>query len=453
LAVRLGTLTTRKETAVTNFTYSTAALETLEKSDPEVYKALIDEEVRQSEGVELIPSENYCFQEVYALLGSVFNNKYSEGLPGKRYYGGQENTDIIENLGRDRAKALFRAEWANVQPLGGSAMNQAVYFGLLQPGDAVLAMDLSHGGHLTHGAPVSAMSKVFKFTRYKTEIPSGKIDLDKVRAMAKEQKPKMIICGFSSYPRELDYAGFKKIADEVGALTFADVSHIGGLIAGGALANPMDFGFDVMSTTTHKSLRGPRGGLLVAKAIHGAKLDKAVFPGIQGGPHMHQVAATATTLKLASEPAFKVYAKNVIANAKKLAAVLMEGKAELVTGGTDNHMMVVNTVKSFGGLTGDVAEKALDEAGITLNKQVVPDDPNPPLKPSGIRLGTPAATARGMGENEMKQLGDIMLRALHAANDMTALHKLREETKAICKRFPVPGVTADRPFAKGKAAA
>jgi len=437
---------------MTNFTYSDAALETLQKSDPDVYNALINEEVRQSEGIELIPSENYCFPEVYALLGSVFNNKYSEGLPGKRYYGGQENTDIIENLGRDRAKKLFRAEWANVQPLGGSAMNQAVYFGLLNPGDTILAMDLSHGGHLTHGAPVSAMSKVFKFIRYKTEVPSGKIDLDKVRALAQEHKPKMIICGFSSYPRELDYAGFKKIADEVGALTFADVSHIGGLIAGGALANPMDVGFDVMSTTTHKSLRGPRGGLLVAKAIHGNKLDKAVFPGIQGGPHMHQVAATATTLKLAGEPAFKVYAKNVIANAKTLAATLMAGKSELVTGGTDNHMMVVNTVKSFN-ISGDVAEKALDEAGVTLNKQMIPDDPNPPLKPSGIRLGTPAATARGMGEAEMKQLGDIMLRALRAATDMATLHKLRDETKAICNRFPVPGVTADRPFAKGKAAA
>jgi glycine hydroxymethyltransferase len=437
---------------MTNFTYSTAALEQLQKSDPDVFNALINEEVRQSEGIELIPSENYCFPEVYMLLGSVFNNKYSEGLPGKRYYGGQENTDIIENLARDRAKKLFRTEWANVQPLGGSAMNQAVYFGLLEPGDTVLAMDLSHGGHLTHGAPVSAMSKVFKFIRYKSEIPSGKIDLDKVRALAKEHKPKMIICGFSSYPRELDYAGFKKIADEVGALTFADVSHIGGLIAGGALANPMDVGFDVMSTTTHKSLRGPRGGLLVAKKDHGPKLDKAVFPGIQGGPHMHQVAATATTLKLASEPAFKTYAKNVITNAKKLAATLMESNAHLITGGTDNHMMVVDVVSSFN-LTGDVAEKALDEAGITLNKQVIPDDPKPPLKPSGIRLGTPAATARGMGEAEMKQLGDLMLRALRAADDPATLHKLREETKAVCKRFPVPGVTADRPFAKSKAAA
>src|SRR5271154_2284113 len=437
---------------MTNFTYSTAALDRLKASDKDVFEALMHEEERQSDGIELIPSENYCFPEVYALLGSVFNNKYSEGLPGKRYYGGQENTDIIENLGRDRAKKLFRAEWANVQPLGGSAMNQAVYFGLLQPGDAVLAMDLSHGGHLTHGAPVSHMSKVFNFIRYKSELPSGKIDLNKVRDLAKQHMPKMIICGFSSYPRELDYAGFKKIADEVGALTFADVSHIGGLIAGAALANPMDFGFDVMSTTTHKSLRGPRGGLIVCKKEHGAKIDKAVFPGIQGGPHMHQVAATATTLKLASEPAFKVYAKNVIANAKTLAATLMNGKAELVTGGTDNHMMVMNVVKSFN-MGGDVAEKALDHAGITLNKQVIPDDPLPPMKPSGIRLGTPAATARGMGETEMKQLGDLILRALRAADNLATLHKLREETKAICTKFPVPGVTNERPLAKGKAAA
>jgi glycine hydroxymethyltransferase len=431
---------------MTNFTYSTAALEQLKKSDSEIFEALMHEEVRQSEGIELIPSENYCFPEVYALLGSVFNNKYSEGYPGRRYYGGQENTDVIENLGRERAKALFRAEYANVQPLSGSPMNQAVYFGLLQPGDTILAMDLSHGGHLTHGAPVSHMSKVFNFVRYKTEAPSGKIDFDKVRALALEHKPKMILCGFSSYPRELDYASFKKIADEVGALTFADVSHIGGLIAGGALANPMDFGFDVMSTTTHKSLRGPRGGLIVAKKEFGPKIDKSVFPGLQGGPHMHQVAATALTMKLASEPAFKVYAKNVIANAKTLAATLMAGGAELVTGGTDNHMMVVNTVASFK-VSGDVAEKALDAAGITLNKQMIPDDPLPPLKPSGIRLGTPAPTARTMGEGEMKLLGDIMLRVLRAPDDISLLAKLRDETKAICNRFPVPGITTDRPFA------
>ena len=307
---------------MTNFTYSKAALDLLQKSDSEIFNALMQEEIRQTEGIELIPSENYCFPEVYALLGSVFNNKYSEGYPGRRYYGGQENTDIIENLARDRAKALFRAEHANVQPLGGSAMNQAIYLGLLQPGDTILAMDLSHGGHLTHGAPVSHMSKIFNFIRYKTELPTGKIDLDKVRALALEHKPKMIICGFSSYPRELDYAGFKKIADEVGALSFADVSHIGGLIAGGALANPMDFGFDVMSTTTHKSLRGPRGGMILCKKAHGAAIDKSVFPGMQGGPHMHQVAATALTMKLAASDDFKLYAKNTIKNAGVLAKVI-----------------------------------------------------------------------------------------------------------------------------------
>ena len=424
---------------MTNFTYSTAALDQLKKSDLEVFTALMNEEVRQSEGIELIPSENYCFPEVYALLGSVFNNKYSEGYPGRRYYGGQENTDIIENLGRERAKSLFRSEYANIQPLGGSAMNQAIYFGLLQPGDTILAMDLSHGGHLTHGAPVSHMSKVFKFIRYRTELPSGKIDLNKVRELALEHRPKMVICGFSSYPRELDYAGFKKIADEIGALTFADVSHIGGLIAGGALANPMDIGFDVMSTTTHKSLRGPRGGMILAKKEHGAALDKSVFPGLQGGPHMHQVAATALTLKLAAMPEFRAYATNTIRNAKALAATLMEGGAELITGGTDNHMMVVNTVTSFN-VNGTVAEHALDAAGITLNKQMIPDDPNPPMKPSGIRLGTPAATARGMGEAEMKQLGNLMLRTLRATEDTAALAILREETKQICNRFAVPGI-------------
>lgn len=424
---------------MTNFTYSEAALKRLKQSDEDIFNALMHEEIRQSEGIELIPSENYCFPEVYALLGSVFNNKYSEGYPGRRYYGGQENTDTIESLARDRAKAVFRAEHANVQPLGGSAMNQAVYFALLQPGDTVLAMDLSHGGHLTHGAPVSHMSKVFNFVRYKTEVPSGKIDFNKVRELALQHKPKMVLCGFSSYPRELDYASFKKIADEIGALTFADVSHIGGLIAGGALANPMDFGFDVVSTTTHKSLRGPRGGLILCKKEHGPAIDKSVFPGLQGGPHMHQVAAVATTLKLVATDEYKAYAHNVIANAKTLANALMAGGAKLVTGGTDNHMMVINTVEGFG-INGTLSEKALDAVGITLNKQLVPDDPNPPLRPSGIRLGTPAATARGMGKKEMEQLGDLMLRALRAADNPDTLAKLHEETKAICKLFPVPGV-------------
>ena len=424
---------------MTNFTYSTAALDLLKKSDIEIFGALMHEEVRQSEGIELIPSENYCFPEVYALLGSVFNNKYSEGYPGRRYYGGQENTDIIENLARDRAKAVFRAEHANVQPLSGCAMNEAVYFGLLQPGDVILGMDLSHGGHLSHGHPVTNMAKIFKYTRYKTEIPSGKIDLEKVRAVAMEIKPKLIICGHSSYPREYDYAGFRKIADECGALLMADVSHLGGLIAGGALKNPMDFGFDVMTTTTHKSLRGPRGGMILCKKAHASAIDKAVFPGMQGGPHMHQVAAIATTMKLVQTDSYKAYAKQVLANAQTLAAALLAGGAHLVTGGTENHLIVINTATGFG-ISGDIAEKALDKAGITLNKNVTPDDPNPPMKPSGIRFGTPAATARGMGEAEMKKLADIMLQVLRNPADEALLAKLRGETKAICAKFPVPGL-------------
>lgn len=434
---------------MTNFTYSTAALDRLKSSDIDVFNALMHEEERQSDGIELIPSENYCFPEVYALLGSVFNNKYSEGYPGRRYYGGQENTDVIENLARDRAKAIFRAEHANVQPHSGCEMNEAVYFALLQPGDVVLGMDLTHGGHLSHGHPVTNMAKIFKFVRYKSEIPSGAIDLEKLRKVALENKPKLIVCGHSSYPREYDYAAFKKIADEVGAMTMADVSHLGGLIAGNALKNPLDFGFDVMTTTTHKSLRGPRGGMILCKKQYASAIDKSVFPGMQGGPHMHQVAAVATTLKLVATEEYKAYTRQVLANAQALAKALIAGGASLITGGTENHLLVINTTVGFG-ITGDIAEKALDHAGITLNKNVIPDDPNPPMKPSGIRLGTPAATARGMGEGEMKQLGDIMVRALRAHADPAALAKLREETRAICNRFPVPGVVRD---AKSRAAA
>ena len=424
---------------MTNFTYSAAALDRLQKSDAEIFDALMHEEVRQSEGIELIPSENYCFPEVYALLGSVFNNKYAEGYPGRRYYGGQENTDIIENLARDRAKAVFRAEHANVQPLSGCAMNEAVDFALLQPGDVVLGMELSHGGHLSHGHPVTNMAKIFKYSRYRTEIPSGDIDLAKVRQVALETKPKMIICGHSSYPREYDYAGFRKIADEVGAYLMADVSHVGGLIAGGVMKNPLDFGFDVMTTTTHKSLRGPRGGMILCKKSLAAAIDKSVFPGMQGGPHMHQIAAIATTLKLVATDSYKAYAKQVLVNAQALAQALLAGGAHLITGGTENHLIVINTATGFG-ITGNIAEHALDQAGITLNKNVTPDDTNPPMKPSGIRFGTPAATARGMGEAEMKQLADIMLQVLRAPTDEALLAKLRIETRTLCARFPVPGL-------------
>lgn len=424
---------------MTNFTYSAAALDRLEKSDNEIFSALMREEIRQSEGIELIPSENYCFPEVYALLGSVFNNKYSEGYPGRRYYGGQENTDVVETLARERAKTVFRAEHANVQPLSGCPMNEAVYFALLQPGDTIMGMDLTHGGHLSHGHPVTNMSKIFKFVRYRTEVPSGVIDLEKVRQTALENKPKLIICGHSSYPREYDYAGFRKIADEVGALLMADISHLGGLVAGGALKNPLDYGFDVVTTTTHKSLRGPRGGMILCKKQHAAAVDKSVFPGMQGGPHMHQVAAMAVTLKLVQTDDYKAYAKQVLVNAQTLAKELMAGGAHLVTGGTENHLIVINTSTGFG-ITGNIAEAALDRVGITLNKNVIPDDPNPPMKPSGIRFGTPAATSRGMKESEMAFLADIMLQVLRAPNDEALLAKLREETRALCKRFPVPGL-------------
>jgi glycine hydroxymethyltransferase len=413
----------------------------LRETDPDVAAALDGEERRQQMGVEMIPSENYTYPEVLALLGSVFTNKYSEGYPGRRYYGGQEFTDKVEDLARTRACALFRAEHANVQPLSGSPMNQAVYLAFLKPGDTVLAMDLSHGGHLTHGAPVSHMGHLYRFIRYKTNPQQGgAIDFDALRASARETRPKMVLCGYSSYPRDLDYAAFKAIADEVGALTMADVSHIGGLIAGGVMRNPVDAGFDFVTTTTHKSLRGPRGGMILCKAEHAKRIDSSVFPGLQGGPHMNQVAGVAVTLKQAGTPAFQAYARQVLRNAKVLAESLMGQGMKLVTGGTDNHMMVIDTVASVG-LDGATAERVLDAAGITTNKQVIPDDPRPPLKPSGIRLGTPAATTRGMGEEEMRHLARLMIAALRAGEDGATLTRLRSECAEMCRLFPVPGIS------------
>ena len=414
-------------------------LELLKSSDPDVHAALLGEERRQREGLELIPSENYAFPEIYATNGSVFTNKYAEGYPGRRYYGGQLYTDRIETLAIERAKALFRAEHANVQPLSGSPMNQAVYMACLDPGDTVLAMDLSHGGHLTHGAPVSSMGKIFNFVRYKTSPPDGRIDYDAVLETALQVKPKIVLCGHSSYPRELDYARFRAIADAVGALTMADVSHVGGLIAGGVLANPLDAGFDIMTTTTHKSLRGPRGGLILCKAALAQKIDQAVFPGMQGGPHMNAVAGTAVTLKLAAQPQFKVYAQQVIRNACKLADELRERGCALITGGTENHLLVIDTVQSFG-IDGRVAETALDVAGLTVNKQVIPDDPRPPLRPSGIRLGTPAMTTRGMTEAQMTTVAQWIVRAMQEHSDTAALEQIHAEVRELCERFPVPGL-------------
>ena len=412
----------------------------LAASDPEIHAALAGEEARQRAGIELIPSENYTYPEVLVALGSVFTNKYSEGYPGRRYYGGQEYTDVIERVARDRACALFGAEHANVQPLSGAAMNAAVYLGLLEPGDTVLGMDLSHGGHLTHGAPVSHMGSLYNWIRYKSDpAAAGRIDFDALRATARQHRPKMIVCGYSSYPRDYDYAEFKAIADEVGALTMADVSHIGGLIAGGVMRNPCAAGFDIVTTTTHKSLRGPRGGMILVRKPFRRAIDRSVFPGLQGGPHMNQVMGTAITLGKALAPEFRVYAQQVLDNARTLADALMAGGASLVTDGTDNHMMVLDCVQSFG-IDGRVAEEALDKVSITTNKQVIPDDPNPPLRPSGVRLGTPAATTRGMGAAEMECLSAWMLDALRNHGNDAVLAGIRAEVEDTCLRFPVPGI-------------
>ena len=414
----------------------------LRSYDPDIEAAIAGEERRQVDGVEMIPSENYTYPEVLAALGSVLTNKYSEGYPGRRYYGGQEFTDRIENLARDRACALFRAEHANVQPLSGSPMNQAAYFAFLNPGDTVLAMDLSHGGHLTHGAPVSHMGKVFKFERYKSEPnQGGAIDFEALMTRAKETRPKLVLCGYSSYPRDYDYAAFKAVADEVGALTMADISHIGGLVAADAMRNPCDAGFDVVTTTTHKSLRGPRGGLILCKTEHAKKIDAAVFPGLQGGPHMNNVAGAAITFKKAAEPAFKAYSQAILRNSKALAAALMAQGAKLITDGTDNHLMVIDTVASFG-LDGRAAEEALDRIGITTNKQIIPDDPRPPLRPSGVRLGTPACTTRGMDEDDMRAIAKWMVATLRAPEDAVATQKTHAAVREMCRRYPVPGIAA-----------
>lgn len=409
--------------------------------DPDIATAIAGEERRQIDGIEMIPAENYTYPEVLAALGSVLTNKYSEGYPGRRYYGGQEYTDVVERIARERACRLFRAEHANVQPLSGSPMNQAVYFGLLDPGDTILAMDLSHGGHLTHGAPVSHMGKVFRFVHYKTQPErSGAMDFAALAAIAREVKPKLVLCGYSSYPRDYDYAAFKAIADDVGALTMADISHIGGLVAADVMRNPFDAGFDVVTTTTHKSLRGPRGGLILCREKYAKTIDASVFPGLQGGPHMNNVAGAAITFRKAQEPDFRIYAAQVLRNAKTLADALMQRGVRLITGGTDNHLLVIDTMASFG-IDGRIAEEALDRIGITVNKQVIPDDPRPPLRPSGIRLGTPACTTRGMRETEMQTMAQWIVTMLRAPDSTDVAKRLRDEVRLLCREFPVPGVT------------
>ena len=391
--------------------------------DTTVARLIAAEEERQKNVLEMIPSENYVSQDVLAALGSVFTNKYSEGYPGRRYYGGQENTDQIEQLAIDRAKQLFGADHANVQPHSGAQANEAVYYAWCEPGDTILAMDLGHGGHLTHGAPVTRSAREYNFVRYgMKDATTGELDYEAIRALALEHKPKIILAGFSAYPRELDYAKFAEIGSEVGAMLMADMSHIAGLIAGGVAENPFDYGFHVITTTTHKTLRGPRGGMILSKGIVSNPLkrpektldnlptliDRAVFPGTQGGPHMHTIAAKAVAFGEALQPEFKEYARQVVNNAAVLAEELQKGGLKLITGGTSNHLILADVHGSFG-IDGKEAQERLEKAGITTNANAIPDDPLPPFRPSGLRLGTPALTTRGCVEKDMIDIAQRIL--------------------------------------------
>jgi len=411
-------------------------MQSLKAYDPAIYDAIKHEEKRQIEGIELIPSENYVSVAVLEALGSVLTNKYSEGYVGKRYYGGCENVDTVEQLAIDRLKQLFGAEHANVQPLSGAPANIAVYFGLLNPGDTILGMDLSHGGHLTHGHPVTHMAKIFNFVRYKTTA-EGKIDLDNLEKMAKEHKPKMILVGYSAYSREIDYKNIKEIADKVGALTMADIAHIAGLIAAGEMNNPVPL-FDVVTSTTHKTLRGPRGGLIMCKAVHAKAIDKSVFPGFQGGPHENNIAAKAIAFKEALEPSFKDYAKQIKRNARIFEEELRKRDYRLMFGGTDNHLLLIDVANK--GLSGKEAQIALDKAGITCNKNMIPDDPRSPMDPSGIRIGTPAITTRGMKEPEMVKIIGWIDDVIKSWRDDGKLAQIKTQVTKLCLCFPVPGV-------------
>ena len=394
--------------------------------DTQIADLIEAEKKRQQEVTELIPSENYVSDQVLAALGSVFTNKYSEGYPRRRYYGGQTNTDQVEQLAIDRAKQLFGADHANVQPHSGAQANEAVYYAWLQPGDTVLAMDLAHGGHLTHGAPVTRSANIYNFIRYGIkDVETGEIDYDELRELALKHKPKIIIAGFSAYPRELDYAKFAEIGNEVGALLMADMAHIAGLIAGGVAKNPFDYGFHVITSTTHKTLRGPRGGLILSKGTVGNPLkapektleniptliDRAVFPGTQGGPHMHAIAAKAVAFNEALQPEFKEYAAQVIKNAAALAKELQKGGLKLVSGGTSNHLILADVYGSFG-IDGKEAQERLEAAGMTANANSIPNDTLPPYRPSGLRLGTPAMTTKGADEADMIEIAGKIIEAL-----------------------------------------
>ena len=419
--------------------------------DTQVADLIARETSRQQNGIELIPSENYVSNEVLEALGSVFTNKYSEGYPGKRYYGGQDNTDVLEQLAIDRAKQLFGADHANVQPHSGAQANEAVYYAWCEPGDTILSMDLGHGGHLTHGAPVTRSAREYNFVRYGMKnIETGEIDYEEIRELARKHKPKIILAGFSAYPRELDYAKFSEIGNEVGALLMADMAHIAGLIAGGVAKNPFDYGFHVVTTTTHKTLRGPRGGLILSRGKVSSPLvrpektieniptliDRAVFPGTQGGPHMHTSAAKAVSFFEALQPEFKDYARQVVANASVLADELSKRGFKLIGGGTSNHLILADVYSSFS-IDGKEVQERLEKAGITLNANSIANDPLPPFRPSGIRLGTPAVTTRGMKEEQMIEIAKFIEQAI-STNDMSKLAKIRQEVNGFISDYPLP---------------
>lgn len=419
--------------------------------DQAIERLIAAEIERQQTGLELIPSENYVSPDVLKALGSVFTNKYSEGYPGRRYYGGQHNTDQIEQLAIDRAKQLFGADHANVQPHSGAQANEAVYYAWCEPGDTILAMDLAHGGHLTHGAPVTRSAREYNFVRYGIkDVESGEIDYEEIRRLALKHRPKIILAGFSAYPRELDYAKFAEIGNEVGAMLMADMSHIAGLIVGGVAKNPFDYGFHVITTTTHKTLRGPRGGLILSKGVVGNPLkrpektlenlptliDRAVFPGTQGGPHMHTIAAKAVAFGEALRPEFAAYAQQIVKNAAVLADELKRGGLKLVTGGTSNHLVLADVYGSFG-IDGKTAQERLEASGITANANAIPNDSLPPFRPSGLRLGTPAVTTRGMKEAEIKQIAELIIAAIQT-DDPSGHAELKQKTESLAKSFPLP---------------
>lgn len=411
----------------------------IQKQDPEVYAALLGEEKREATGLELIPSENYVSRAVFEANGSVFQNKYSEGYPGNRYYGGQEFTDVIETIAQERACKLFKAKYANVQPLSGAPANLEVYSALLKPGDTVLGMDLSHGGHLTHGHPVTHPAKIYNFVRYKMKnTDTGEIDFEELREVALREKPKIILAGFSAYSRELPYEKFVEIAKEVGAITVMDIAHIAGLVAAGVLKNPFDYGFDIMTTTTHKSLRGPRGGMILVRESEDLikKINKSVFPGLQGGPHMQQVCAKAVAFGEALQPSFKVYAAQVLKNAKAMEEVFHKAGIRMLGGGTDNHLILADLTSL--NVAGREAQDVLDEVGITLNKNAIADDPRGPMDPSGIRFGTPAITTRGFKEAECARVAELMIETIKNKDDQATKDRVRKEILELCEKFPIP---------------